>query len=402
MLRLVVPYLLSLAGVGTSLVEAGLIVNVLLRWVLGSAQTFTSILQATSLSLSILVPMGGVWAYYGRQLRTDFEQLPEQPRRAGLNRFYTYILAALGLGATIFGLQQLLSFIVNAAVTQQIGSDALRNQLSAAVSALIVGIPLWWRTWRPMQYEANRIDDSGDYARRSVVRKAYLYLALFASVVGVMAGAGEAIYLLISSVMGTPVLNLVQSVLNALQTMVLFALWLAYHLRVLRQDGHLADQALARLHGQYPVLVIDTGNGFGEEIMGAMRRFAPEIPVTRWAINQELPETAEPGIKAVVLPSFLVAQPPETLRTWLERHPGMRLVVPSYQESWEWVGTIPRTNRERAQQAAQAIRQMAEGQPVRISPPVTPWAIAGFVLGGLFALELLLVLVALVVSTLQR
>jgi hypothetical protein len=39
---------------------------------------------------------------------------------------------------------------------------------------------------------------------------------------------------------------------------------------------------------------------------------------------------------------------------------------------------------------------------VRISPPVTAWAIVGYLLGGLFALELFFILVAIIASQLQR
>ena len=403
MLRLVVLYLLALAGVGTVLTSAGIVLYDLLGWLLGSTQTFTGFLQAISRPLSVAIPLGGVWAYYSRRLRMDIEGLPEQPRRAGLRRLYTYILAAFGLGATFFGLNQLLSFIVNAAITQQIGSDALRAQLSTALSTLIVGFPLWWATWRPMQLEAGQLDDAGDYARRSLVRKSYLYLALYAGVIGVMGTAGEAIYLVINKLMGSPTFNLAQSVLNALQSLVLFALWLAYHIRVLRRDGRLAEQTLAERHQQFPVLVIDPNDGsFAREITEALRRFTPHIPVTVQALQQGLPETGTPAVKAVILPSSLATHPPEALRAWLADFGGQHLVVPAVEEGWQWVGTTAKTNRERAQQVAHVVRQMAEDQPVRISPPASAWAIVGIVLGGLFALEMVLVLVALIVSQLQR
>jgi len=77
-------------------------------------------------------------------------------------------------------------------------------------------------------------------------------------------------------------------------------------------------------------------------------------------------------------------------------------VVPTAEEGWQWVGATARTDRERAQQAVLVVRQMAEGQPVRISPPVTAWAIVGYVLGGLFALQMTFVLLALIIALLQR
>ena len=396
-LRLVVLYLLALAGVGTVLTSTSIVLYDLLRWLLGASQTFSGFLQSIGSPLAAAVPLAGVWAYYSRRLRMDIEGLPEPPRRAGLRRLYTYILAAFGLGATIFGLNQLLSFIVDAAISQSLGSEALRGLLSTALSTLIVGLPLWWATWRPMQREAGQLDDAGDYARRSLVRKSYLYLALFAGVIGVMSFAGQALYLVINQLMGSASDNLLQSELNALHALVLFAIWLAYHVSVLRGDGRLAEQTLTERHQRFPV-----DGSFGREISDAMRRLAPHIPISVLALADGLPEGGMPEVKAVILPATLATRPPEALRAWLADFGGQRLITPAAEPGWQWVGTTARTGREQAQQTVQALRQMAEGQPVRIAPPASTWAIVGYVLGGLFALEMVFVLVAIIASSLSR
>ena len=398
-LRLVVLYLLALAGVATVLTSTGMVLYDLLRWLLGSPQTFSGFLQAISSPLSAAIPLGGVWAYYSRRLKLDIAGLPEPPRRAGLRRLYTYILSAFGLGATFIGLNQLLSFMVNAAISQQIGSEALRSLLAASLSTLIVGLPLWWMTWRPMQAEAGQLDDAGDYARRSLVRKSYLYLALFAGVIGVMAFAGQALYQGINHLMGSASSDLLQSELNALHALVLFAFWLAYHIGVLRRDGQRAEQALTAHHQDFPVLVIDSPDGsFGREISSALQRLTPHIPVTVLALAQELPEGGMPEVKAVILPSALATRPPEALRAWLVDFGGQRLITPTAEEGWQWVGTTARTPHEQAQQTVQALRQMAEGQPVRISAPASAWVIVGYVLGGLFGLQIVITLIAILAS----
>jgi hypothetical protein len=104
----------------------------------------------------------------------------------------------------------------------------------------------------------------------------------------------------------------------------------------------------------------------------------------------------------VILPSSLATRPPEALRAWLANFDGQRLITPTAEEGWQWVGTTARTHREQAQQTVQALRQMAEGQPVRIAPPAGAWAIVGYVLGGLFALQMVFVLFAIIASQLSR
>ncbi|WP_162787727.1 hypothetical protein [Anaerolinea thermolimosa] len=79
---------------------------------------------------------------------------------------------------------------------------------------------------------------------------------------------------------------------------------------------------------------------------------------------------------------------------------GQRLVVPQPLEGWTWPGAATRSLRELAEEAVGAIRQMAEGDLPRAGLPSNPWAIAGYVLGGLFAIQLLIGLFALLVSSL--
>ena len=56
--------------------------------------------------------------------------------------------------------------------------------------------------------------------------------------------------------------------------------------------------------------------------------------------------------------------------------------------------------RDLAEEAAAAIRQMAEGDAPRGGLPSNPWAVAGYILGGLFALQILAALFAILVNSL--
>ena len=48
--------------------------------------------------------------------------------------------------------------------TSTIGDEMLRDRLSAALATLIVGLPLWLQTWRPMVKEAAQDGEAGDHA----------------------------------------------------------------------------------------------------------------------------------------------------------------------------------------------------------------------------------------------
>src|SRR5450759_3627881 len=180
LLRLGLLYALSLVGVITVLSSSGIVLYLVLREILGEGMTLQTFVQQISGPVSIGVPLAGVWAYYGSWLGRSMFEVPDAPRRSGLRRLYAYILSAIGLGAAFIGLRMLLAFVVDALLGGQAWGGTLRLNLTAALSTLGVGLPLWLLTWRPMQAEALSPGDAGDHARRSLVRKSYLYLALFA------------------------------------------------------------------------------------------------------------------------------------------------------------------------------------------------------------------------------
>ncbi len=403
LLRLVVLYLLVLAGVGIVLGTAGIVLAAVLRVALGAATTFPDFLNAVSPSLSISIPMGGVWGYYSRQLNRAIAALSEAPRKAGLDRLYHYLLASVGFGATFFALQQLLRYIVDLLTGLPVGTLSSIHQLANALAALSVGLPLWLLTWQPMQAQARDPGTAGDHARRSIIRKAALYLALFALVIGAMISAGELVYQGLTHLLGSPVPYFVSDEFTWLLTCLLFLVWFIYYLQILREDSRIAERNLAELHRAFPLLLIDPGDDrLAEEVRAALRRHAPEIPLTVHLLAQGVVSGEIGAPCAVILPSGLAVHPPEDLRTWLEAYSGQRIIIPDREEGYVWLGSSSLSPTELARQAAIALRQMAEGQPLRISPPANAWMITSYVLGGLFGLLLIFLLATLVASSFTR
>jgi hypothetical protein len=396
--------------------------------------------QQVSGPVSVGVPLAGVWAYYGTWLGRSMSEVPDAPRRSGLRRLYAYILSGIGLAAAFIGLRMLLSFVVDALLGGQAWGGTLRLSLAAALSTLGVGLPLWLLTWRPMQAEALAPGDAGDHARRSLIRKTYLYLALFASVIGGMVAAGSLVYLLFNNLLGGGSGSILSEMLKDLELFALFALLGVYHGRTLGRDGSSVGRALAEKHAAFPTLVFDVeGGAFGAAMLAAIRKQTPRLPaaiqlagqtVTKQADlpaflseNQDYlvlsltrdfhdssgeipdgagvtPSRARTGTtpKAIILPAGLALDPPGNLRQWLEKYPGSRLVVPQPAQGWLWVGGAqPDLN-----QAALALRQLAEGQEVRQKAAASGWTIFLYVLAGLFALEAAGLLVGLVSSLLFR
>jgi hypothetical protein len=398
--RLIVLYLLSLASVVSVLTSGGLAVYVLLRAILGETFTAPTFLAQLSNPLSVAVPLGGVWAYYGRMLTREMNALPDQPQRAGLRRTYFYVLALLGLGTTFIGLQNLLSFLLTLAMTPTaIGLNVIRLSLAGALAALAVGLPLWLLTWRPMLREAAVEGEDGDHARRSQVRKAYLYLALFTGVMGVMFGSAALLYQLINAWLGQPPPDLLLQALQMVKLILLFALLLGYHGWALHTDARLAERSLSRRHALFPVLVLSPAEGdFAERLVKALEREAPTLPVAIHPVSQGVPDEGLSAAKAVIVPTEVMARPTESIRLWLQGFTGLHLVVATPVTGWYWIYSSGLSAEALARQTARSVRHLAEEQAIPPPREASPWMTVVYVLAGLFVLEILFVVVTSVAN----
>lgn len=388
-LRLGILYLLSLGGVVTVLSAAGIVADAFLRLLLGEPASFAETMAIVRGPLSVGLPLAAIWAYYGHTLSLEIASYSSPVRRAGLKRFYFYVLSLIGLGATFTGLALLFGFFVEQLTTQRVWGIDVRRQLSAALAVLLVSLPLWLLTWRPMQAESLTKDENGDNARRSLIRRAYLYLVIFSTVLGGMGSAIALFYLLLSALLGSPGATFLRDALNALQLLVLFVVFLVYHWSALRRDAGRKADALAALQAQFPVLVFEqAGSGFAALVQAAIQQTTPLIQAAAVSVEQGIPEGAE-AARAVILPSTLAFNPPEALRVWLKDYDGHKIIVPLETPGWYWPGGFPRNG---VTIAAQMVRQLSEGQEVRVSTGISVLQGVAYVFAILFGIQLLFAL----------
>jgi hypothetical protein len=241
--------------------------------------------------------------------------------------------------------------------------------------------------WSPMQAEAMVAGEMGDHARRSVLRKAYLYLALFAAVIGVMASGGGLVYQLLRTVLGVQVFDFLNTVLNLTQLLFLFGIVLVYHLNVLRKDGASTADALAEKQKEYSVLLVDSGNGFVDSVKAALTKLGSNVQV----VVTDPEAKPEGNFNAILVNGDLAVDAPE----WIRAFKGSRIVVQNESPDIVWT--------EDAAQAAQSVQKLAEGQEIQKQKASrSPWTIVMYVFAALFAVQLLLMLLALGISLVVR
>ena len=392
-LRLGVLYLLSLGGVIVVLTAGGSLTYMILMHVFGDGKDFTQFMQNIGGPISIGVPFGVIWAYYGKWLNQQFAYDEDAPRRAGKRRLYFYILSFLGLAATFFAVVSLFSVVIDLLTSKTyISGGGFNTPLSSALAALVVGLPLWLMTWRPAQADALEDGPVGDHARRSIIRKTYLYLVLFAAVIGGMTSAGGLIFTIINAALGGDTGNFTNSTLNTLQTLVLFIVLLLYHLSALQKDGTARADVLEAKHGGFKLVVLDNSDGkFGESVRAAFLKRAPKVPVTVLNVKDGIP--ADIKADAVILPGSLAVHTPQNVGAWISSFNGSKLIIPDEAAGVYWLNDFG--------QAAEFVRGLAEGQKLRPqsgtkSTPV--WTYIAYVFAALFACQLLGMLLMLGVS----
>ncbi len=387
LLRLGVLYFFSLSGVIFVLSTTGIIINEFLQMLLEKTLNFREFFDAIDEALASAIPLGAVWAYYGHWLKRDLAALPSAPRRAALNRLYYYILSLIGLVASFIGVAMLLSFVIDTAFDTSIWSGSLETRLANSLATLIVSLPLWLKTWRPMQAEALALDEAGDHARRSIIRKIYLYVTIFAGVVGGMIAAVQLISLLLESLLGATPGGFKDDFINSLQMLTLFGGLLAYHWQSLREDGLIRSEILNEKVEKLTVLLFDAEGGT------LLSQLDSLMDADDADINLILQNPAEdiPAADAAILPEALALNPPEMLKDWIRDFNGSKLIVTQESNDWFWV--------KNPQQIAKSLRQLAEGEEINLRTKSPGWMIAVYILAGMMGFQILFFLLVIAMDS---
>lgn len=402
LLRTTLLFIISLVGILAALFSAGQTLSRLLALALGYRYYPSELVSQLSNPLATLLVFGVFGAYFLSWWQKTIAEESDILRQAALQRLFLYVYSLAGTITTFIGLQQLGSQIVS----MTIGVEKLINlaqPLSISLSALIIGLPLWLLPWRPAQAEAFRTDTTGDHARRSLLRKGYLYLLLFASVVGTMSAAGWLIYLVLSKVLANPTPNFGVELAQRVFTLILVVVWLGYHWMALRIDGKRSQEALGKLHAAFPVLLLhEAEDNFTAALKAALQQHMPNLPVITHNLAAGVPPAGAENTRAVVLPAATAFDPPDSLQTWLRDYSGERLLAPTPAEGWVVMGCPPRSIEELAKDATVLIRNLAEGQSpknVGLSPV---WIAIFTILGGLFLLPVIIRLLIMGFSSFVR
>lgn len=291
-LRKIYLYVIIFAAVNTAIVTAGLTLQGLFRRLLGLPTE-----GQLGFSVAVIVAALALWVYHALVLRGDIARAAESSLQGGLQRLYWYLVATFGLAAFLVGLAGVLSAVITILSAGFRADEVVRGQLAQSLAALLAGFPVWLLAWWPAQAATRAAGPAGVAARRSWLRRLYLYGFALTAVIVTLVGAISVVYQILNAVFrlaesGDALANMARAAGFAV---IFTAVWL-YHVWVLRQDGRhaTADRAMetekraaerataavaatAQWAGVI-VAVVDDGDGrFARLALAALRRDLPSL-----------------------------------------------------------------------------------------------------------------------------
>ncbi|MFZ6028132.1 MAG: DUF5671 domain-containing protein [Chloroflexota bacterium] len=355
--------------------------------------------------IPLMIVMATAWAYHSWVLRQDVRQAGEVPHQAALRRLYLYLMAGIGLVALLTGLAGVIHVLI-----RLLGGEsgrAITEQFVTFTATLLAGLPVWLLPWQKLQGLAGQAGSAGSAEHRSVIRKIYLYLFVFAATMAVLASATYIAYFFLSKLMGVSsdlrFTNLAQALAF---TFIALGVWL-YHGFAIRRDGQrLQNEQTGRL-ATLPVLVLDDGSGLAGQIIANSRREIPGI-----AIEMFLPEAGTPPdassfetLLARVAEAGLFVLPWQFAQPTSGLHPQLaeaiassqarKLLLPTQTAGWDWVGVDRWDEEPLVRQAVAALKQVFAGEDVHPVRPLGLGTIAGILLVIPFAFWVIVTVISI-------
>lgn len=273
-------------GLVMALVAGSRLLWSVLVWFLGDRQDMSASVHFDSAALELAALLVGilVWWYHRSVLATGAEK---GAARTEPQRVYEYLVAGIGLVAAAIGVGTVLVTLIEAVTPGIDAGMPVVNTLWAAVTLLIVGVPVWWLFWRRVGRGA-AVDPAAEAA--SPTRRVYLVVLFgIAGVAAVIALITAAVTLMQDVVGGSLGPATVRSMRYALGTLVGAAAVSAYHGAVFRADR--VSGASTRLRGPRTVVLVGAvgpevdrevshATGARVEVWGRL-----DAPVAEWDVE---------------------------------------------------------------------------------------------------------------------
>ncbi len=241
----------------------------LLAWALGIPFGKTSNLlvaritpsEAILSDVATLIVLAVLWSYHQFVVVEDARVAPESGMTGAVKRLYILAFSATGLTMMTLAAIDLLRWVLF-----QFGGAAVghtdRFLVGDPAALLIVGLPVWLIFWMLAQ---RAFAGRNDQEHESVLRKVYLYLVVFITVITFVTGVAILVAGLFRSALG---LKVTDDIREILPTIILAAIVWAYHASILRGDERVAGEESRQAGIRRLYLYLVAGIGLAAFLIG--------------------------------------------------------------------------------------------------------------------------------------
>lgn len=181
----------------------------------------------------------GIWVYHWRLIRQNNKDISDNSWVLTFRQLYSYLSAGTGLAMGTLALINILRWILEKIFYPQPNLLETNFVISSEVARIIIGTILWFIFWTFAQRAyANPLKEE----RSSVIRKIYLYLVLFLSIILVVISASFVLVDVFNGWLGLPASPDPTAKFLPISIFAIIGMIWIYHNSVLKKDASLEEE----------------------------------------------------------------------------------------------------------------------------------------------------------------
>lgn len=252
------------AAAAIALFSSGVTLHVLLRLVFDEAPVL-AVLSPLATAIAAGLVSAFVWVSYMNVVR----------RFHGMPAVVRLVVSGIALSGAASGFGVIVNALLGALATPLVGDD-LRSLLLGGMSALVIGAPVWWATWRPAQPAT--AETAGSPSRR-----VYLVLVFGASAIVAIITMLTLGFRLFSAMLGADEGGLVDRIRAPIGLLLATTAVFAYHFAIWRRARAIAPAATRPTKPERLVLLVADD---GAEMVDRVREVGG-IRTTLWQVENQ-------------------------------------------------------------------------------------------------------------------
>ena len=230
---------LYVASVGFGAIAAftalGIIVATVIRWPFGVTDV-SDHFEDLPAALAALSASVAVWAYHRHRMNAEASEGDPTP----ITRIYDCLLTAIGLvtlasaSITVFTLIITELSLIGSVVIGDMPEGDLWDNVSVALTLLLIGAPVWWIHWTRLQSAATADPET---ERPALPRKLYVMGVLCIGVLALVGGASFTLFVFLRDLLDVALsLETLRELSVGLAILLTVALFVPYHWNIYRED----------------------------------------------------------------------------------------------------------------------------------------------------------------------